>query len=205
MHRNLVKVTTAFALIMSASVVYSGTADAGLFGKLFKKDCCAPSHGGGLFSNLGSRSCGGGLFSRLHSHNDCCAPEPVCCEPEPVCCEPEPVCCEPEPVCCEPAPACGPPEPTCCGGSMVAEPAVGAGCSDCGGSVVESAPMSSAGYDLAPGEMLVPGSVSTQEAAPEAPEAAEASEEESSEGDAVPSSSDEEAPPAPTPDANTDI
>ena len=188
MHRNLVKGTTAFALILGASLVFSGTADAGLFGNLFKKDCCAPahSHGGGLFSHLKSRSCGGGLFSRLHGRDDCCAPEPVCCEPEPVCCEPE---------------------PTCCGGEMatVVEPAVGAGCTNCGESVVESAPMTGGDYDLAPGETVVPGSVETGEPTGDSSEAPEAPEAPASEGDSVPSSSDEAAPPAPTPDANTDI
>lgn len=101
------------------------------------------------------------------------------------------------------------------------------GCGDAApmmeGSVMESSPVSSEGFDLAPGETLVPGSVSTGEAAA-APAAEAAPEMAPSAGDAVPSSSDEApaapaadaaadaaeeaappAPPAPTPDANTDI
>jgi hypothetical protein len=231
MNRNLVKGMTAFALILGVSLVFSSSADAG-FG-LFKKlggGCCAPepSCGGGLFAKLKAKKCGGGLFAKLKAkHAGCCEPEPVCCEPAP-----EPVCCEPAPApCCE-APVV---EAPCCG-EVVMEAPVEAPC--CGGEVMtEAAPMemsvSSEGFELAPGETLVPGSVMTGEAAEAAPvaddEAAVADEEaapvaadaleeekkmdapvEAAEpapaaSDEISSSSDEAAPPAPTPDANTDI
>lgn len=147
----------------------------------------------------------------------CCAPAPA---PEP-CCAPAPEpCCAPEPAaCCEPAPCgkkrcglfgrrgghgCGAADACCetavveaapCCGSTVVETgtvmATGAGCTDCGGAVV-----SSEGYDLAPGETLVPGSVTTgsSEAAPAAPQS---SSDEGGEDAEVP-------PPAPEADASTD-
>jgi hypothetical protein len=48
------------------------------------------------------------------------------------------------------------------------------------------------GFDLAPGETLVPGSVQTVEAA-------------DSSSDAAPAAEAGDAPPAPKPDANTDV
>ena len=145
MNRNLVKGATAFALLLGASLVFSGTAQAGFFSNLFKG-----------------------------KHSSCCAPEPVCCEPAP-----EP-CCAPEPACCGAAP------------------------------VMESGSVSSQGYELAPGETIVPGSVTTGEApmaapaaeapAAEVPAAPPAPPAAPSAGDAVPSSSDA-APPAPKKDA----
>ncbi len=55
------------------------------------------------------------------------------------------------------------------------------------------------GYDLAPGETLVPGSVQTSEASEELAAPASSS-------DAAPAAEavEEAAPPAPTPDATTD-
>jgi len=135
----------------------------------------------------------GGFLSKLFGKKS------SCCAPAPVCCQPAPV------TCCEPAPVTQP----CCGSEMAA-PMMGD-------------MQSSQGYDLAPGETLVPGSVNiaaeeaapaaeaaapaaeeaapaTEEAAeaPAAEEAAPATEEAAAEeapaaGDAVPSSSDEAA------------
>ncbi|MEL6105266.1 MAG: hypothetical protein AAFU85_04485 [Planctomycetota bacterium] len=62
--------------------------------------------------------------------------------------------------------------------------------------------ISDAGFDLAPGETLVPGSVQTLGAG------AAVAAEEAPEADTPVSASDEagdDAPPAPTPDADTDI
>ena len=59
--------------------------------------------------------------------------------------------------------------------------------------------MDTAGYELAPGETLVPGSVETAEASEELLAPASSS-------DAAPAAEavEEAAPPAPTPDATTD-
>ena len=180
MNRTLVSSMAAFALMIGATIALSGNAEAGIFGK---------------------RHCGGGLFSRLcGAKSHCCTPEPTCCTPEPTCCTPEPTCCTPEPTCC---------------GESVAAPVVD-GCSSCGGeavtvssvdgdsmmqSPVESG-VSSEGYDLAPGETLVPGSVTSSEAAPAEPAAEAAPAEPAAEeapaepaAEAVESSSD--APPVP--------
>jgi len=176
MNRTVVSGLAAFALLIGATLaltettVQAGHCGGGLFAKLHARGNC----GGGLFSGHGllQRGCGGGLLSKLHARHsapDCCAPAPdPCCAPAP-----EP-CCAPAPEpCCAPAPACG--------GCEVAPVAV-APC--CGGEVVHGG---DAEYDLAPGESVVPGSVSTlDDAAVEAP-----------------SSSD--APPAPVADAKTDI
>jgi hypothetical protein len=91
------------------------------------------------------------------------------------CCAPEPTCCEPAPCCDAPAPCCDAPAP-CCGA-----PAPCGGCGDCGG-VVVAAPCA----DCAPIEVMPA-------------EAGELAAPASSSDDAV-----TEAPPAPTPDANSD-
>lgn len=218
MNRTLVSGIAVFALMIGASLSAT-TAHAG--------------HGGGLFSRLGGKKCcsGGGLFSRLHSRSssDCCAPAPPsCCEPAPApasCCQSAPApapCCEPAPApasCCQSAPASAPccesaPAP-CCGGDagMAVEAApmeVGSGCEGCGNQ----------GYNLAPGETLVPGSVHTVgsgDAAAAPAVGAPAAAAPAAAGDLPPaptpapaaeSASPSDAgtpPPAPTPDANTNI
>jgi hypothetical protein len=207
MNRNVVSGIVAFALLVGAATAMN------------ESSAYAGNCGGGLFAKLhAKKACGGGLFAKLKARqaSSCCAPEPVCCEPAPApaCCEPAPTCggrsrpklfarlcakirakrscCAPEPTCCEPAPApCCAPEPAPCGGCGNAAPAP---CSSCGGSVM-SAPMmsatvgSDAGFELADGETLVPGSVQNTEPAGE-PAAASAS---------------DAAPPVPQPDADTNI
>jgi len=73
------------------------------------------------------------------------------------------------------------------------------------GSIMTEAP-AGGDYDLAPGETLVPGSVVTGSASEEAPAPAPAEPAVESSSDAVVEEATEEAaPPAPEPDANTDI
>lgn len=153
----------------------------------------------------------------------CCAPEPApapCCAPAPEpCCAPAPEpCCAPEPApccdsgsrrghgckllgrlrarrsggCCD-APAV---EAAPCCGDAVAAPAVSSGCSSCGDSV-GAVVADGGGFDLAPGETLVPGSTTSEAAVPAAvPE---------SSSDSAPEGGDAEVPPpAPVPDASTD-
>lgn len=202
MNRNLVTGIAAFALLVGASLMMAETAQAGhcgggLFSRLHANRC----GGGGLFSGHHRKGgCGGGLFSRLHArHASCCEPAPApapCCEPAPAPCAPAP--CEPAPApCYEPASACGGCGGSACGGcGGCAEPACGGcatptmDCGACGGAMMTSPE----GYDLAPGESVVPGSVQTMPA--EGGEAVESQSDAPAAGD--------EAPPAPTPDANTD-
>lgn len=196
MNRNLVKGTAVVALMLGASLAFSSSASAFKF--LRSNNCC---NSGGLFSGLKAHKCGGGLLAKLKA-NDCCAPEP-CCEPAPApCCEPAPApCCEAAPA---PAPCCGETVAApvveaapCCGDEMAPMMEAPMMHSEMGTSVMES----SQGFDLAPGETLVPGSVSTgaaaaaaattEEAAPAAPAAPVAD-------DAADASTGEEAaPPAP--------
>ena len=194
MNRTVVSGLAAFALLIGATLaltettVQAGHCGGGLFAKLQAR---GGNCGGGLFGGHGllKGGCGGGLLAKLHARHaapDCCEPAPVaCCEPAPEpCCEPAPVaCCEPAPEpCCAPAPvACCEPAPAC-GGCEVAAPVAAAPC--CGGEVMHGG---DAGYDLAPGESLVPGSVSTLD------------------GTAVETPSSSDAPPAPVADAKTDI
>lgn len=190
---------------------------------------------GGLFK----KRCGGGFLAKLKSRkaSSCCAPAPSCCEPAPApsCCEPAPEPCgcstpAPEPCGCgTPAVMTAAPVASDCGcGSaapavMTAAP-VASDCG-CGGAVVSTPPMmtgtptavaDTSGYNLAPGEQLVPGSVQTVEtpAAAATPAAEAAASEPAAEAappaptpDAAPSSPsdavEEAAPPAPTPDAAT--
>ncbi|WP_146597725.1 hypothetical protein [Novipirellula aureliae] len=177
MNRTLVSSMAAFTLMIGSTIAFSGNAEAGIFG---------------------NRHCGGGLFSRLCAAKNRCAP--TCCTPAPTCCAPAPSCCTPEPSCCAPA-------PSCCGQSVAAP--VAQGCTSCGGGVVVDgggstmqSPMeaSSEALDLAPGETLVPGSVTTSEAEA-ASEAADATAEPAAAAaDAVESSSD--APPVPEVEAD---
>lgn len=201
MNRTVVSGFAAFALLIGAGLAMNvttaeaGHCGGGLFARLHAKHC-----GGGLFSGLKShgcggghglfakKSCGGGLLARLKAKHaaKCCAPAPACAPaPEP-CCAPEPEpCCAPEPEpCCAPEPA------PCCGDAAP----VAAPC--CDGAVMEGATMSTdaGGYDLAPGETLVPGSVETVEGGGELSAPASSSDE----------AAEEAAPPAPTPDASTD-
>ena len=222
MTRTVVKTVTMFALVIGATLAMSNdnNAEAG------------PRIKAAIAKMLG-RGCGNsggcGLFSG-RSQSSCCAPEPSCCAPEPSCCAPEPSCCEaaPEPSCgcgdvVEAAPVV---ESTGCGCGDVVEAAPvmeSTGCG-CGGEVVSGGEMivdgsyggevmsgevmsegsSDPGYNLAPGEVLVPGSVATvgtsEETvpAPAADEAADAPESASDEA------AEEGAPPAPQPDATTD-
>jgi hypothetical protein len=210
MNRKLVSGIAVFALVVGATLATGSSAQAGQGGGLFAKLHAAKSQ---LICNIKAK----------RAAKNCCAPEPVCCEPAPApCCEPAP-CCAPEPApCCEPAPVVAAP---CCEAAPVAAP--------CCGGEIEGA-VSSEGYNLAPGETLVPGSVKnmesassdalpvatpTETAAPaEAKAAADAevppapatatteavkADEAAPATDAVDSASD--APPVPTPDANTDI
>ncbi|WP_236615938.1 hypothetical protein [Rhodopirellula europaea] len=188
MNRNLVKGTAVVALMLGASLAFSSSASAFKF--LHSNKCC---NSGGLFSGLKAHKCGGGLLAKLKA-KDCCAPEP-CCEPAPApCCEPAPEpCCEPAPApCCEAAPAPAP----CCGEPAPAPVVEAAPC--CGGEVAPvmegSVMQSSEGFDLAPGETLVPGSVVTGEAAAATEEAAPAAPVADAEA------TEEAAPPAPVAD-----
>ncbi len=196
MNRTVVSGIAAFALLIGAMAMNPSTAEAGrcgggLFAKLQARNCGGgglfSGHqrdrgcgGGGLFSgHQRDRGCGGGLLARLRARRaaKCGAPEPAdCCEAAPA------PCCEPAPApCCDPAPA------PCCG--QAAAPV--APC--CGGVVAGGA--SDGGYDLAPGETLVPGSVETVDGGGDLPAPVSSS-------DAAPV--EEAAPPAPTPDASTD-
>ncbi len=201
MSRNLVKGTVAFALLVGATLTTTSSANAG------------------------------GLFHSLFAKHHCCQPQP-CCEPAPV------QCCEPAPQSCcggdahhghhghHHAQAVQP----CCGGEAQAAPQMGAGCVGCGGgnSVMASSGVNSQGIELAPGETLVPGSVTTGSAAGGSDNNADANKNDSAnkngdkqananknatasqDGDAVKSSSDngaasdKNAPPAPTADNASD-
>jgi len=193
MNRTVVSGIAAFALLIGASLMLTET-------------------------TAEAARCGGGLIAKMKAKRaaKCCAPEPVCCQPAPTCggrvgllaklkakraarkcCAPEPTCCpEPAPCCApEPAPCCAP--APCCGGEVAAAPAP---CCGGGGEVVQGAVVSDQGFDLAPGETLVPGSVQTVGGG----EAAAASSSDA-EMPAPAAEAAGEAPPAPKPDANTDI
>ncbi len=218
MNRTVVSGIAAFALLIGASLMLTETtAEAarcgggGLIAKIKAKraaKCCAPEP----VCCQPAPTCGGqrvGLLAKLKAKRaakKCCAPEPTCCpapccpepapccpEPAPCCPEPAPCCPEPAPCCPEPAPCCAPEPAPCCGG-VVAAPAPCCG----GGEVVQGAVVAGGdqGFDLAPGETLVPGSVQTVGGG----EAAAASS-----SDAEMPAPAAEAPPAPTPDAKTDI
>ncbi len=192
MNRTMVSGIAVFALLIGAGhAMNATTADAGLFSKhRAKRACGAASH------------CGGGGECYAPAAEPCCAPAPApepCCAPAPA---PEP-CCAPAPEpCCDSGPTCGhrrhgcrrrarrsagccsAPAETCCSAPAVeAAPCCGAEMS-----------VDAAGYDLAPGETLVPGSVE-ETGAPAAPE---------SSSDAVEGVEAEVPPPAPVPDASTD-
>ncbi len=204
MNRTVVSGIAAFALLigatfaMTATTAEAGHCGGGLLAKLHAKKSSGTLFGGGHGGLLhGGGGCGGGLFAKLkakHAAKSCCAPEPTCCAPEPVC-APEPTCCAPEPTCCDaaPAPACG----------CEAAPAVQAApC--CGGEVVYGAEAggvthsegTDGGYDLAPDETLVPGSVSTVGA-----ESADVV----APAPVAEAASSSDAPPAPVADTKTDI
>ena len=68
-----------------------------------------------------------------------------------------------------------------------------------GGHVDGGTMQNDSGFDLQPGEVLVPGSVQTTGSSP-----AEAQELPSSSSDAAPAAAEDAAPPAPSPDAQTD-